>query len=192
MSNLLSNPRRHPQLSEIFDRCEGKYLSDEELDLLLQHFPDLALEVSTARAVRTFANSLVKRVVTEIFAQYPYEQMHEMAMAKCPRDVGYVLGYGVAAMLCRDPAWYDNKVLIWLKSILQSFDFPERLRTAGGALFADSELEERLSKLPKKSRSIFHMYYRLKQEVERELDYDQAECLAPYLQQAIDTLTEAY
>ena len=139
-----------------------------------------------------FANQAVKRVVTEIFSQYNYEQLHEQAMAKCPRDVGYVLAYAVAAMLTRDPAWFDNKVLIWLKTILQAFDFPERTRSAAGALFADEVLEEHLARLPKKSRSVFHTYYRLKQEVEGELELDQAECLAPYLQQTIDTLTEAY
>ncbi len=192
MNTLPQAPRRHPELVEIFHRCEGKYLSDDELDLLLKLYPDRQTEVETARSVRGLATSVVKRVVSEIFAQYAYEQNHELAMAKCPRDVGYVLAYAVTAMLLRDPAWFDNKVLIWLKSILQSFDFPERNRGAGAALFADDELERQLAELPKKSRSIFHTYYRLKQEMERELELDQADCLAPFLQQTIDTLTEAY
>lgn len=192
MNTLTQTPRRHPELVEVFKRSEGKYLSDEELDLLLKLYPDRQAEVDTARAVRSLATPVVKRVVSEIFAQYAYEQNHELAMAKCPRDVGYVLAYAVTAMLLRDPAWFDNKVLIWLKSILQSFDFPERQRGAGAALFADEELERRLADLPKKSRSVFHTYYRLKQEVERELELEQSDCLAPYLQQTIDTLTEAY
>jgi len=185
-------PRRHPELADLLRRSEGKFLSDEELELLLRLYPDRQLEVDTARAVRSLATPLVKRVVAEIFSQYAYEQHHELALAKCPRDVGYVLAYAVTAMLLRDPAWFDNKVLIWLKTILQAFEFPERQRSAGSALFVDEELEQRLGQLPKKSRSIFHTYYRLKQEVERELAEDQAGCLAPYLQQTIDTLTEAY
>lgn len=186
------NCRKHPELASVFQLREGRHLSDEDLDLVLRFYPQLSLEVETARAIRECASGVVKRVVQEIFAQYPYEQMHENALAKCPRDIGYVVAYAVQAMLSADPEWFDNKVLVWLKTILQSFDFPERTKSSAQALFSDPELEEHLRRLPKRSRSTFHTYYRLKQEMEQELYPEQADCIAPFLQQALDTLTEAY
>jgi hypothetical protein len=91
MNTLPQTPRRHPELVDIFSRNEGKYLNDEELDLLLKLYPDRQLEVDAARSVRGLANPVIKRVVSEIFGQYAYEQNHELAMAKCPRDVGHAL-----------------------------------------------------------------------------------------------------
>lgn len=184
--------RVHPKFLELFKQAEGRFFSDDELNFILSERPDLGPEVATARAVRPLASGVVKRVVTEIFAQYDYEKLHELALAKCPRDVNYVVAYATQAMLAQDLGWLDDKLLIWLKTILQAFDFPERTKSAVGALFADKELEDNLAKLPKKTRSIYHTYYRLEQEMQRELSQEQFAPLAPFLQLTLDSLTEAY
>lgn len=184
--------RKHPQLSELFKQVEGRHLSDEEFTVLLTEVPDLEPEVEAARAIRAEAKGVVKKVVAEVFAQYPYEKVHENAAAKCPRDVNYVVAYASQAMLCRDPEWLDSKLLIWLKTILQSFEFPERVKSAGNALFADQELEDALAALPSKARSIYHTYYQIKKEMGKALEAEHFKLVEPYLQLCLDTLTEPY
>lgn len=184
--------RRHPRLAELFRQAEGRHLSDEELEVLLSAVPDLAPQVEAARAVRSVATGVVKKVVSEVFSQYPYEKAHEMALAKCPRDVNYVVAYASLAMLCRDPEWLESKLLIWLKTILQAFDFPDRVKSSANALFADRALEDGLARLPKRARSIFHTYYRLQQELKKAMVAEQFELLQPYLQLTLDGLTEEY
>jgi hypothetical protein len=183
---------RDPRVAELFKQSEGRHFTDDELTIFEREFPERAPHAAAAREVRTKDLAAIQRVVKEIFSQYNYEKNHEFAMAKCPRDIRYVVAYGVHAMLADDHQWYDDKVLIWLKTILQSFDFPERNRTAMGALFADKALEARLKELPQKTKSTYHTYYRIKAEMKKELSPAAFELMAPFFQQAIDTLTEAY
>lgn len=191
--NLAKNSvRLVPSVNEMFSQCAGRFFSDGELDLILAERPDLRPEAEASVAIREISTSVVKRVVGEVFSQYAYEKMHEFATAKCPRDVNYVVAYATHAMIAQDPNWLDSKLLIWLKTILQAFDFPERTKSAAGALFADKELEDALARLPKKSKSIFHTYYRLKQEMQRELSGAHFKLIEPYLQLTLDSLTEAY
>ena len=190
--NELPSVRQHPKLAELFRQAEGRHLNDEELEVVVTTLPELGREVEAARAARAVAVAVVKKVVAEVFAQYPYEKAHEHAMAKCPRDVNYVVAYAALAMVSRDPGWLDNKLLIWLKTILQSFDFPERIKSSANALFADRVLEDALAKLPSKSRSIFHTYYRLKLEMRKAMPAEHFEMIEPYLQLTLDSLTEAY
>lgn len=191
MSSTVS-ARCHPKLREVFKSAEARHLDDSELDAVLSIYPDLEKEVAAARAVREVEKQVVKKVVREVFSQYDYEKHHEFALAKCPRDVRYVVAYACHAMLARDARWFDDKILIWLKTILQSFEFPKRNSSAAKALFADKDLENRLAELPQKSASVFHCYYRLRQEMERAIDPDSFEQIEPFLTQAINTLTEEY
>jgi hypothetical protein len=190
--NDLPSVRHRPKLAELFQQAGGRHLKDDELDLLLGEVPELALQVEAARTIRSITTGVVKKVVAEVFSQYPYEKAHEYATAKCPRDVNYVVAYASLAMLARDPEWLDTKVLLWLRTILQSFEFPDRVKSAANALFADRVLEDALAKLPVKNRSTFHCYYRIQQEMRKAMPADQFEQIQPYLQLTIDTLTETF
>lgn len=192
MSQTTVSPLKHPQWSEVFAQAEGRAFTDEELDLYATCYPDRKGLADAARAIARIEVAVVTRVVREVFAQYPYEKVHEYAMAKCPRDIRYVVSYAVAAMLVGEPQWFDDKLLLWLRTILQAFEFPERVRSGAGTLFADTVLEKRLAELPRQCRSIYHTYYRLRQEMSRELPPNDFSAIEPYLTQALDTLTEPY
>lgn len=192
MSTTAASARIHPKLKGLFKEAEGRHFNDTELDAILEIYPDLEKEVKAAKAVREVEKKVVKKVVREVFSQYDYEKHHEFALAKCPRDVRYVVAYATHAMLARDHKWFDDKILIWLKTILQSFQFPKRNSSASKALFADNELEKNLERLPQKFTSTFHCYYRIRQEMSRALKDDDFEQMEPYLTQALNTLTEEY
>jgi hypothetical protein len=187
-----STIRNNPKVTELFRQAEGRHFSEEELATLVNLCPTLTDRAAAAKEVKECDVAVIQRVVKEVFSQYDYEQHHEFAQSKCPRDVRYVVCYAVQAMLCEDPGWFDNKVLVWLKTILQAFDFPVRSKGVGGALFADKELELKLQSLPQKSKSIFHCYYKLKKEMEKELSPQAFSLMEPYFQQSIDSLTEPY
>jgi hypothetical protein len=182
--------RLHPKLNEIFKAAESRFFTDEELAVILQFFPHLAPHTEVALELRAKDMAIVTRVVKEIFSQYPYEKFHEFSTTKCVRDVRYVLAYCTQAMLAEDSRWFEDKLLIWLKTILHSFDFPDPIKLSSVTLFSDPVLETKLKELPKKIKSIFHTYYRLKQEVGKELKAEQFKLIAPYLDLVINVLSE--
>ena len=184
--------RKHPRLDTLFKDAEARHLNDDELDTVLEILPDLKAEVQACREVRTVEKKVVKKVVGEIFSQYDYAKQHEHALAKCPRDVRYVVAYAAASMLFREPNYFDDKVLVWLKTILQSFEFPKRNVSSSGALFADESLEKALADLPPARQSVFHTYYRLREEMGKALSEPSFKEIEPYLTQALNTLTEEY
>lgn len=185
-------PRKHPLLAEMFRKSEGKHFTDEELELIEKEYPDLKTAVEATKEIRLLDVKIINRVVKEIFAQYDYEKFHQFSSPKCTRDVRYVVIYATHCMLARDPKWFEDKLLIWFKTILQAFEFPERTQKTGSALFADPVLEERLKQLPKKAQSIFHTYYRLHQEVGKSMKPEHFALLGPYLEMATNVLSEKH
>jgi hypothetical protein len=184
--------RKHPRLAPIFTDAESRHFKDEELAAIVAELPELEPLAETCKVIRSKDVAIINKVVKEVFSQYDYEKHHDFASAKCPRDVRYVVTYACAAMLARDPQWLEDKLLIWLKTILQAFEFPARKPGAGGALFSDKALEDKLAKLPKKTQSIYHCYYRLRQEMEKELGPEHFSRIEPYLTSALNVLTEEY
>ncbi|MFQ3671172.1 MAG: hypothetical protein SNJ84_06915 [Verrucomicrobiia bacterium] len=187
-----TNPRKHPKLSVLFKQAESRHFKDEEFDTILDEFPDLAPRVDACKEIRQKDVAIISKVVKEVFSQYDYNQFHDHASAKCPRDVRYVVTYACAAMLANDPQWFEDKLLIWLKTILQAFEFPPRKPGAGKTLFADEQLEKALAPLPQKTMSIYHCYYRLRQEMQRELSESSYRLIEPFLTQSLEVLTEDY
>lgn len=198
MSNTANKPqtelslRTHPRLASIFTDAESRHFKDEELADIVAELPELEPLADTCKTIRSKDVAIINKVVKEVFSQYDYVQNHDFASAKCPRDVRYVVTYACAAMLARDLQWLEDKLLIWLKTILQAFEFPARKAGSGGALFSDKVLEDALTKLPQKTQSIFHCYYRLRQEMEKELGPEHFPHIEPYLTSALNVLTEEY
>src|ERR1043165_3288722 len=176
------SPRVHPTLATLFRKAEARHFTDEELNDIVKVYPARAPQVATVRSVRHKDLPIINALVKEIFSEYGYENAHELAYSKCTRDIRYVVIYATHAMLAQDPKWFDDRLLLWLRVILQSFTFPDRKKQdAGKALFADPVLETRLRELPPPCRSIFHTYYRLQQEMQKKLDPAHYFHMAPYL-----------
>ncbi|PTY04080.1 hypothetical protein DB346_04625 [Verrucomicrobia bacterium LW23] len=185
------SPRVHPALAKLFSKAEARHFTDEELHEIVKVYPDRAPQAATVRSVRHKDLAIINALVKEIFSEYGYEHAHELAYSKCTRDIRYVVIYATHAMLAHDPKWLDDRLLLWLRGILQSFSFPDRKKQdAGKALFADPVLETRLRELPRQCRSIFHTYYRLQQEMQKKLDPPHYFHIAPYLSQATFVLSE--
>jgi hypothetical protein len=185
-----TSARLDPTLAEVFKKAEARFFTEDELSAIVAKRPDLSGHVEAARQIDEISEQVVGRAMEELFAQYPYDKIYKECRVKIPRDVTYVLAYCVHSMVAEDPKWLDDKLLIWLRTILMSFEHPDRDPQAQTAFFKDPVLERRLQELPKNSRGIYHSYYRLRQEIGAELSPEMFGLIEPYLQQAMDTLTE--
>lgn len=180
--------RKHPRLKTIFKDAEGRHLTDAELQEYCSVSPNLSDRAATAREVAKCEQSAVQAVVDDIFLYYAYEQNYQDGRAKCIRDIRYVSAYATLSMLMNDPRWFHDKLLIWLKRILQAFEFPERNLPKKKPLFISDADSNRQANLASKQRSIFETYTKLKHTYQEMLTPPAFELMESYLQQAIDIL----
>ncbi len=192
MNDTQTSIRVHPRLSGLFKDAESRHFKDEELETILMERPDLKPLAETSQIIRGKDVAIISRVVKEVFSQYEYDKNHDFASAKCPRDVRYVVTYACSAMMAEDLKWFDDKLLTWLKTILQAFEFPARKQGTGNTLFNDQILEDKLKALPQKTQSIYHCYYRLRQEMQKEIGDVHYSRIEPYLTASLNVLTEEY
>ncbi len=185
--------RRNSAIQDLFKRCEGRHLNSEEYSSYLRQVSNGVAYVDAAREVEQHEQRVVEKTVREIFAIYAFEEHHEAAAAKAPRDITTVSVYATAAMLIRDHDWFRDKLLLWLRTILQSFMFPKREVEKSTAIFGsrrsiDTPAAGAIGNVPQKRQAILETYIVLKRNYQQALSQDSFALFEPYLQQAIDTL----
>ncbi|MCU0754390.1 MAG: hypothetical protein MUE46_04615 [Xanthomonadales bacterium] len=181
--------RHHPALAEIFRRNEGKHWSSDQLGLYQRSASEYSLRAAAAAEIARMESTVVERTVAEILASYPFEEKHQYARTKCVRDISMVSVYATAAMLMNDGDWFRDRLLLWLRTILQSFYFPKRETAQRKTLFGAKSERNPVDDLPQRKQSIYDTYSTLKRNYQRALVPSHFALLEPYLQQAIDTLT---
>lgn len=177
--------RHHPSLAALFRAAESRHLSEDELETYEQVVPGYAERAAAARAVVQHEKAVVEGVIETVFGAFPYEARHQFAHAKCTRDVRYVSAYATMTMLMGDPAWFEEKLLHWLRTILQAFHFPERSR-ARKVLFQRGGGR---SGGPPGVESIRATYTALLDGYRRVLEPAHFELMQGPLQQAVDVLS---
>lgn len=186
--NQIDSLRAHPELRTLFKDAEARHFTDAEFDLYLSLFPEGQARVDAAREVKAIDGQIIKKVITRIYEIYPYEQKHQLALAKCIRDVRYVTAYATASMLMGDPAWFDDKLLFWMKTILQSFGYPDIPAGTTTRYFSDPEIIAHLATLRPNQRSIYETYRGVLEEMRANLSPAAFAEMEPYLQRPIATL----
>lgn len=177
--------RLHPRIHAMFRIAESRHLTEEELQEYENLMPDLSIRAMAAREVIRSETSVVKATVDEIFMMYPFQQKHEVAPGKAMRDITYISIYATHTMLLDDPAWFRDKLLIWLKTILQSFYFPTRTAEPQ----RHPELTRQADRLPIMRSAIYDTYARLKINYKDVLSPDAFALMEHPLQQAVDVLS---
>ena len=180
--------RKNPRLKTIFKSAEGRHLTELELQEYCSVMPNLSDHAAAAREVAKCEPAAVQTVVDEIFLFYAFEQNYPDGRAKCMRDIRYVSAYATLSMLMNDPKWFQDKLLIWMKRILQAFEFPERNLPKKKLLFTSDADSNRQTNLAPKQRSIFETYTKLKHTYQEMLAPPAFELMESYLQQTIDIL----
>ncbi len=179
--------KNHPNLKDFIDRCQKKFPDDEDLDLFLSIAPEYESRVQAAREIKDVERPIVRKVIKRIFEIYPYEAHHDMAVSKATRDVHYVCLYANLCMLLGEPDWLKDKLLFWMRTILQSFQYPDIL-PGKDFIFNDPENATYTRSLQPGQKSIYECYLLLKIEMEKALSPDAYKEIEPYLQTAVDVL----
>jgi hypothetical protein len=185
---LTQSHRKHPELVSIFTTAEGRFLTDEELAEYVRVLPAARLRADIARQMRAREQDVVEQVVDHIFRDYPFEKFHPLARVKAIRDIRTVAAYTTLAMLMDDPRWLRDKLLLWLRTILQAFRFPDKETQTRKVAFGAQE-DPVAKQLKPEQRAIFATYSKLKARFLDELDEPGAAIVGPYFQQVTDTLS---
>ncbi len=189
LTTSLDSLRTNPELAELFKRTESRHFTDDEFELYLAVAGQHAERVEAAREVKAHDAQIVRNLITDLYAIYPYAKFHQLPMPKCIRDVRYVTAYATLSMLMGDPQWFADKLLIWFKTILQSFEFPDIPAGTSRRLNPEPEVRAALANLKPHQRSIYECYYRLKSDLKKALSPAAFSEMEAYLQLPIDILS---
>jgi hypothetical protein len=192
MSSATIPVRKDPEIAQIFKGAEARDFTADELNAIVRARPDRKAAVEAARAVYEVDGPIIERVVHEVLAQYPFEINHREPHVKVPRDVTYMIQYCVASMVADEGQVLKDRLLIWAKTILQSFDFPPRRDDPSTHILGDDTLEATLRELPAKTQSLYYCYYRVRQEMRAALPPQYFSLIEPYLTMTLTTLCEPY
>jgi hypothetical protein len=179
--------RKHPQLSDLFIAAESRHLNSDEFERYIKAVPQYAYRVAAAREIKAIEGKVVTTTISEVFQMYPFMQNHDLAQGKCYRDVNYVSAYVTLAMLMNDPEWLRDKLLIWLKTILQAYCFPERNKLEN-PIHTHRLVTAEADALPKTRSSIFETYARLKHHYREGLSAESFALIEGLLQMCSDIL----
>lgn len=172
----------------LLSTAEGHLLSDAEINSLIQVAPEEKSGLEAARSLSACGKEVVTEIAQEMTRRYGLAAYDELATDKTVRDMLYVLAYVQHAALRHDSRWLDDRMLIWLKTILRSFQFPD-LHDRDGV---KENLINALAKLPPGARCIYHSYWRLEEMIRDLLTEDHYRVIGPYLEQVRATLMEDY
>jgi hypothetical protein len=182
--------RKHPTLAAMFKAAENRHLTAQEFAEYVRVLPAESDRAKAAKEISDCEQAVVERVITEVFAVYPFVANHAFANAKCIRDVRSVSAYATLSMLMNDPHWFRDKLLLWLRTILQSLHFPDRESTAKKTLFGTAGAKSAdTSNMPPNIRSIHETYNKLRSIYKERLTENSFALIEPYLTQAVDTLS---
>jgi hypothetical protein len=186
--NQTETLRSHPQLKTLFKDAESRHFTDAEFDLYLSLYPEGASRVAAAREIKAVDGQIVKKIITRIYEIYPFEQKHQLALAKCIRDVRYVTAYATGCMLMGDLDWFRDKLLVWMKTIIQSFGYPDIAPGSSERYFSDPDILAHIAKLRPHQRSIYETYRGIIEEMRSNLTPAAFAEIEPYLQLALTHL----
>lgn len=187
MSTAITSLRSHPELSSLFQAAEGRFLTEEEAQQYLAILPERQARLTAAQEIEKQAVPVAGKLAKDVTTAYGYDAHHDFSSKKCFRDITLTIKYATLAMLMDDADWFRDKLLIWFKTILQSFRFPNVTPGQSGLHAEASHLAE-LEKLQPFQRSIYETYALLDLRMKEALSAEAYAQIHPYLATATDIL----
>ena len=147
------------------NKSDGRYLTPEEQQAVLDFGKSLPLRFEASRVVEKIEADVVRLVIEDMRRKYPrFETFHDRAWDKAHRDIELTLRYLVQAMLLDDVEVATDKLLVWMRTILASFNMtPQFVRDT---------------------------YVSLREAVRRLAPAEAYNLLAPHLENAIEVLSD--
>ncbi|WOO41368.1 hypothetical protein [Rubellicoccus peritrichatus] len=186
--DIIESYRFHPSLHALFKSAEARHLTEDELQHYETTLPDCKSRADAAREIAKVDTAICGKIAKKVTEAYEYDKHHDVSTKKCFRDISLTVNYATLSMLMNDPDWYRDKLLIWFKTILHSFRFPDQ-KNGQEALIDGTEHAEQLASRQPFQKSIFETYSLLKAQMKASLSESAYKEIEPYLQLALDILS---
>lgn len=99
--------------------ADGRYLTRDEQTKLLAAASGLPARFDAAEQIEAKEDRVIRGVLEQMRERFPnFEQHHDQAWAKGYRDVQLVVRHAAQAMTFDDVSLLEDRVLIWLRTIL--------------------------------------------------------------------------
>ena len=113
---------------QIVDTCENRYLTQQEESEILDYVNDLPQRFKAARELHKAESPASKKMVRRLRDKYPtLSDHHDDQWTKTYRDCQLILRVAAQAMILDDIRYLDEKVLFWMRTIMQSLDLTPEL-----------------------------------------------------------------
>lgn len=118
-------------LKELFFKAEGRYFNEAEGTQLLGYSEALLSHLETAQAIEQAEQDIIGDAAQNVMEEHPdtRTQYGSGGEPRVRRDLTLVLRYASFAMVLQDPDFINDKLAIWLRTILLSLCPPEPLLT---------------------------------------------------------------
>lgn len=112
------------QVAAVMREAEGRYLSQAEIDSVLETVRGFERRVAIMRKIEAKEKEIILPMVEAVFNHYPdFSAERPQAFEKCVRDETLVLRYCAMAMVNGDAELLREKLLYWMQTVLASLDF---------------------------------------------------------------------
>lgn len=112
------------QLHQLSYETDGRYATDDELQVLEEITRSFAFRVETYGQLQALEGQIIEQVYTLLRSREPslFVINRVDVSAKWRRDTIRVLRYSAIAMLLNDPDTLRERLLFWMRTIMQAFE----------------------------------------------------------------------
>lgn len=142
----------HPQLENIFDDAENRYLKPEELRYVTQYVESLPTRLEIYRTLRDQEIEIMQWVADQLQAQLPQEKPEDLE--RSIKNALLMLRYCGMGMLLNDETFVEKRFVGWVSQSIKVYN-SEKIDT--------------------------HLYRLLNQHLKQVLDANQMSILSPML-----------
>jgi len=125
-----------PIVEKVLTDAQGRYLTKEEEESILEQLKELPERLRVARAVSKIEEEAAAQATERMAAEYPdVMRAHKYSREKTHRDFLLTIRSCVHAMILGSTDHLDTKLLYWFRTILSGFEYaPDYIRSSFSVL----------------------------------------------------------
>ena len=113
----------YSRLLKIVDSTDSRFLNAEEQAAVLQYAASIPARIEASKHAERIEGEAVRVTIQHIRRRYPkFEAYHQRGWDKGARDLQLIFRYAVQAMILDDPEVAEEKLYIWIRTVLSSFN----------------------------------------------------------------------
>jgi Phycobilisome protein len=109
----------HPQIDNLFDEAEHRYLKPDELSILSQYVDSLPERLETYRVIRDNELIVMQEVANQLQAEMPQEKVERLE--RSIKNALLVLRYCAMGILLNDERFVKDRLLNWLEQTVKAY-----------------------------------------------------------------------